>query len=310
MKLLLMGGTGWLGHHIALQLEKAGVPFTILTRGKKAEFKDVIDRVPTIIADKKDDAAMKEVFKTRYTHIIDTVPTLESIASVKKYATSCEHYIHCSSTGGYAPLPFVPCNETAFYKGFARGTGWDKKRIYDETVMEMYRKEGFPVTVIRPCYITGPGMLPLDNFGGRREDFIRDIVNEAVLDVPDDGQALLQPIHVYDLATSFVLSLTHPRSIGQIYNICLDYAFPLNRYLEITASVFGKKPVINYMKLADMQKKHAGKIDEIGLNFLSTHMCFDIVKACRDLDYKPHCSPEDAVEETALWAAETTGVKF
>lgn len=310
MKILLMGGTGWLGHHIARQLAKAGYEFTILTRGQKAQFKDVADEFPTIIADKKDEASMRDVFKTRYTHIIDTVPTVESITWVKKYAMGVEHYIHCSSTGGYAPLPFIPCNETAFYKGFARGTGWDKKRIYDEMVMEMYQKEGFPVTVIRPCYITGPGMLPLDNFGGRREDFIRDIVNEVPLDVPVDGQALLQPIHVYDLASSFVLALTHQRSIGQIYNICLDHALPLNQYLEVNAAVFGKKPVINYMSVEEMQKKHAGHIDEIGLRFVSTHMCFSIDKAIHDLDYRPHCTPEAAIEETALWAAEITGVKF
>lgn len=309
MKVLLMGGTGWLGHEIALQLAEAGVDFTILSRGEKREFVGEVDAFPMIYADKKDENAMREVFKTHYTHIIDTVPTVPSITNVHKYADNIEHYIHCSSTGGYAPLPFIPCNETAFYRGFAPNSGWDKKREYDRMVLDYFVNEGFPATVIRPCYITGPGMLPLDNLGGRRKDFIPDIWQGKTLDVPVDGQALLQPIHVQDLATSFLLALANPRvAIGQVYNICLEYALPLNRYLEVNASALGKKVTLNYMSVDDMLAKYHPDIDETGLRFLSTHMCFSIDKAIRDLGYQPHCTPEDAVAETALWAAKVTGL--
>jgi nucleoside-diphosphate-sugar epimerase len=52
-----------------------------------------------------------------------------------------------------------------------------------------------------------------------------------------------------------------------------------------------------------MLKKYAGNIHETGLRFLATHMCFTIEKAIRDLGYKPHCTPEEAIAETARWAA-------
>ena len=49
----------------------------------------------------------------------------------------------------------------------------------------------------------------------------------------------------------------------------------------------------------------------IGMRFLATHMCFSIDKARRDLGYQPHCSPEEAIEENARWAAEQrTGRRF
>ena len=177
--------------------------------------------------------------------------------------------------------------------------------------MQMFREQGFPATVIRPCYITGPGMLPMDNFGNRRTDFIADIIAEKTLDLPNDGKALLQPIHVRDLANSFYLSLVHPdSSIGQIYNICLSHAFSLNDYLTLTASVFNKKPVINYMSVDAMLQKYGSAINEIGLKFLAEHMCFAIDKAVRDLEYKPSCTTEEAVIETALWAAKKTNCKF
>ena len=311
MKILLFGGSGWLGHHIALNLASKNYDLTIVTRGKKQTFMNEITNLRTLTADKNDEDAMRRIFETPYTHVIDTVPTEKSIGLIHQYASRLQHYIHCSSTGGYAPLPFIPCNETAHYKGFAPGTGWDQKRIVDNQVMQLFREHGFPATVIRPCYITGPGMLPMDNLGGRRNDFIADIIAEKPLDLPNDGRALLHPIHVRDLANSFYLALTHPDAgIGQIYNICLSHAFSLNDYLALTASVFNRKPVINYMTVDAMLAKYGDKINATGLRFLAEHMCFSIDKAVRDLEYKPSCTPEDAVIETALWAAKTTNCKF
>ena len=181
----------------------------------------------------------------------------------------------------------------------------------DNLVMKLFRENGFPATVMRPCYITGSGKFPIDNLGDRRPEFIADIIAEKTLDLPNDGKALLQPIHVVDLANSFYLSLVHPdSSIGQIYNICLSHAFTLNDYLNLTASVFNKKPVINYMSVDDILKKYGNNVGERDLKFFAEHMCFSIEKAIRDLEYKPSHTPEEAVIETALWAAANTGCKF
>ena len=308
MKILVMGGTGWVGHHVATILAEQKYDVTILTRGKKSTFAAEVAGIPSIVADKTDESAMKQILETQYSVIIDTVPQEASIRIVQKHARNLKHYIHCSSTGGYAPLPFIPCDETAPYFGFNKGTGWNLKRIVDSLVMELFQKEGFPATVIRPCYITGIGMLPLDNLGGRRPEFIRDIIAEKPLDLPNDGLSLLQPIHAKELGRSFVLALQHPASIGQIYNITLDHALTLNRYLEVNAAVFNKKPVINYMPVPAMLEKYKDSIDKMGLEFLATHMCFTNAKARRDLEFKPAYTPEEAIEETALWVARTQGL--
>ena len=302
MKIIVFGGTGWLGHHVVLQLSEAGHEVTICSRGQKKLFLDEVAKVKMIRADKKDEAAVRDIFRTPYDAVIDSVPTLEAIANIHKYAVNLSRYIHCSSTGGYAPLPFIPCDETAPYGGFDKTSGWAAKAVYDNEVMRLFHEEGFPATVIRPCYITGPGMLPLDNQGGRRKDYIADILAEKTLDVPDNGLSLLQPVHVMDLAASFRLAMETHRSIGQIYNICLDHAVTLIRYHEITAAALGKKAHLNFIPLEEMLKKYADD-GETDLRFLATHMCFTIEKAVRDLGYKPHCTPEEAIAETARWAA-------
>ena len=166
MKVIIFGGSGWLGHNISKILAAAGMDITIVTRGQKKTFAGEIAGIKAIVADKNDETAMKEIFETRYTHVIDTVPSLTSLELIRKYGSAVRHYIHCSSTGGYTPLPFIPCDETAPYGGFNSGSGWDFKRKVDNMAMELFLNQGFPATVIRPCYITGIGMLPLDNLGG------------------------------------------------------------------------------------------------------------------------------------------------
>jgi len=304
MNVLCMGGTGWVGHHIVLELLKRNIEVTVLTRGRRQTFVDKVKGCRMIQADKEDEAAMREVFQTRYTHVIDTVPTCKTLECVAKFAMGLRQYIHCSSTGGYAPLPYVPCDENAPYGGFDPSTGWSRKRLVDAELMERFMKDGFPGTVLRPCYITGEGMLPLDNLGARRRDFIPDILAEKPILLPNDGQALLQPILVDELARAFVLAMEHPRSIGQVYNICLDHAVTLNRYVELNALALGKKANLVYLPVEDIIQHHPELVqDVIGLRFLATHMCFDIAKARRELDFHPRVTPEEAIELTAVWAA-------
>ena len=307
---MVFGGAGWIGHKIALQFAGAGHQVTICSRGGKKNFAAAVAHIEHFHTDKHSDIEMEKIFATRrYDIVVDSVPHENTIKGIFKYARGLKHYIHCSSTGGYAPLPFIPCNETAYYEGFD-GYWKTGKKAFDNLALELCNREGFPATVLRPCYISGPGMLPLDNLGGRRTDFISDIMKNVPLDVVNDGQALLQPIHPDDLARSFLLASQVPRKcIGQVYNICLERAVTLDRYLEITAGAFDTKPIINHMPICEMLKKHEGHINEIGLRFLSNHMCFDITKAREQLGYVPQHTTEETIEENALWAAETNNLK-
>lgn len=303
MKTLILGGTGWVGHHIARGYHDAGYDVTVASRGKKKDFiHDLPEGIKRVTLDKNNSSDMATLLENRFDVVVDTVPTEASIDLVHKYAQGLRRYIHCSSTGGYAPLKVVPGDETQPYGAFFKG-GWEKKRIVDEKVMMLFRKKGFPSAVIRPSYITGPGMLPLDNLGGRRKDFIKDILREAELELPNDGRALLQPVEVTDLARSFLLCVQTEASAGQIYNICLAKAVTLTRYIELTAAVLGKQAAIVHAPLEEMLVKYKSCANETGLRFLSEHMCFDIGKARTQLGYEPLFSTEGAIEQTARWAA-------
>lgn len=310
-KVIIFGGSGWLGHKIALDLAAHNYDVTVSFRGQKTVFLDKIKHLNTIIGNKREESFIKNIFENNsYDFVIDTAPHTESIEFIFKYAKNLQHYIHCSSTGGYAPLPFIPCDETAPYGGFEKNSGWAAKAEVDNLAMKLFKENKFPSTVIRPCYINGEdGLLPLDNLGGRRTDFIDDILSEKTIDLPDNGLALLQPIHIDDLAVSFRLALEHPASIGEIYNITLDHAVTITRYIELNAEALGKKAHINYIPLEEMCQKYAGVINDTWLRFFATHMYFSNEKAKRELEYKPTHTAEESIIANAIAAAKITDKK-
>ena len=304
MKVLVLGGTGWVGHETAKAFFKAGYDVTICSRGKKGRYKSEVSDIPSIKGDKNDTDQMKEILKAgQYEIVTDSVPTEASMDNIKKYATNLKQYIHCSSTGGYTPLQNIPGDETSPYEGF-HGSGWAKKKVIDELVIQWHQQEGFPGTVIRPSYIAGYGCLPLDNLGGRREDFIADIMAEKELELPDNGKSLLQPVLVRDLGRSFRLAAEHPQSLGEIYNICLKKAVTLNRYIELNAQAVAREAKIKYVPIEELLVKYGYNINPTGLRFLNDHMCFDISKAEDHLGFKPELTVEEVIFENAIWVVD------
>ena len=113
MKILILGGTGWVGHHCAIHFQRAGYQVTVGSRGKNQEFIAELPRdIERLSLDKTREPEMAAVFKTAYDIVVDTVPTEATIDLIVKYASRLKQYIHCSSTGGYAPLTFIPGDET------------------------------------------------------------------------------------------------------------------------------------------------------------------------------------------------------
>ena len=53
MKVIIFGGTGWLGHNISKLLASSGMDVTIVTRGRKQTFAGEVAGIKAIIADKK-----------------------------------------------------------------------------------------------------------------------------------------------------------------------------------------------------------------------------------------------------------------
>ena len=175
---LVIGGTGWVGHQIALAFDRAGYQVTICSRGMKSLFaKAIPKRFQRIVADKNQAADMDRVLAQHYQVVVDSVPGVVALKHLAKYPEKIGHYLHCSSTGGYTPMAHLPGDETMTYRG-----GGEKEAV-DTQALKVYQQVGLKTTVIRPPVILGPGALPVDNLGGRSMNFISDILNLSLIHI-------------------------------------------------------------------------------------------------------------------------------
>lgn len=298
MKVLVIGGTGWVGHNIALACSRYGFDTTVMSRNPDARFSKEVSFLPRITGDKTDRDFMYETLKQgNYDVVIDSVPTTEAIAILSEFNALYDRYIQCGSVGVYTPLQYIPADE-AHPVGLKEFDGFQGKVAADNAMFAACDAGILRGTVLRPSCITGPGKLPLDNIGGRRDDFISDILAGKPLDLLDGGNALLQIVHVRDLGRAFALAAANPDTVGMAYNICGENAVTVRKYCELNAEALGVEAKFESHSFDELIAKHGEDIRG-GLTFLAEHMCFDISLAVCDLGWEPEYSVPAAVAESA-----------
>lgn len=299
MNVLILGGTGWLGHQVARRFAAAGHRVVIASRGRKNAFTAAVSDLEMLTVDQNDPAALAAMLdRAECEIVVAVVPTRAAIEVLARYP-GLVHYLHCSSTGGYAPLPRIPGDETLPYRGYPHGGGWTQKAEVDGLALELHRRRGFPATVLRPCCILGPGMPPVDNFGGRDPGFVAALQAGREIELADGGLALIQPVWLTDLAAAFVAAAAcREAACGEVFNVTCDYSVTLARYCEIAAEALGQQAHIRAVPLAAMLEKYAGRCNEVGLRFLAEHMCFVNHKIRQRLAWHPEYSAEAAIAAT------------
>jgi len=303
MKALVIGGTGWVGHHIARRMVRRGHEVTVLCRGTKGRF-PAPPEARTIMADKNDAATFRRLLAgMEVDAVVDSVPSEACLGVIiGTVGERIRRYLHCSSTGVYPPLRYVPAAEEHPWRE-PTGINFMHKVKLDALALEAHGRSGFPATIIRPTNIMGPGMLPIDTLGGRDPDFLPDVAAGREIVLPNDGRALLQPVFVEDVAEAFALALERPESVGRIYNISCHNSVTLRVYLGIVASALGAEPKVSCLPVDEILSRFEGteKVSPNGLRFLCEHMCFDISRARKELGYEPTLSPEESTRKTIEW---------
>jgi len=102
VKVLIVGGTRFLGAAIASELCARGHQVTALHRGKTRG--DVPEQVEHILCDAHERAEVEPHLTRRFDAVVDTILTDSDLAWYLPLLQDCaERFIHCGSTGVYTP---------------------------------------------------------------------------------------------------------------------------------------------------------------------------------------------------------------
>ena len=237
LNLLFLGGTGVISAAAVARARSLGHRVTALTRGVSGQ-RQLPAGVEHLTADVRDPAAVRAALGNReFDAVADFLSfTAEHVAAaVELYRGRTGQYIYISSASAYAKPPSrLPVREsTPLCNPFWQ---YSRDKIAGEDVLvQAYREEGFPGTIVRPSHTYDASKVPL--IGGWT-DIHRMRAGLPVL-VHGDGTSLWTLTHSRDFATGFAGLLGHPAAVGESFTITSDEFLPWDAVYRTLAAAAG-----------------------------------------------------------------------
>jgi 2'-hydroxyisoflavone reductase len=243
MKILVIGGTQFIGRLLVAELLKAGHQVTVLHRKPKH---DLPKRVHNLQADRNDAASLKSALEgSRFEAVFDNVYDWErgtTAAQVEATVRLCgdhlERYVFMSSVGAYG-------DGLNHYEGDALAPDDHpnpyvrNKAMTERMLFRMHQKTGLPVTTFRPPFVYGPE----NPF--YREGFFWDRLRAGrAIILPGDGHRLMQFCYVKDLVAACVVALEKDQAAGEAFNIGNERPVTQVEMVRAMARAAGKKETL------------------------------------------------------------------
>jgi nucleoside-diphosphate-sugar epimerase len=273
MRVLIMGGTRFIGVYLTKMLVSQGHEVVLFNRGNKPA---PVEGVQQIHGDRTDPDQLKAklsgesfnaVFDNNGRELKDTQPLAEI------FKGRIQHFVYVSSAGVYLKSDQMPHVE---------GDPVDpKSRHKGKFETESYLSgHGLPFTSIRPVYIYGP-----QNYNDVEAWFFDRIVRDRPIPIPGHGQHITQMGHIYDLAKAMAAVLGKNQAVGQIYNISGDRYVTFDGLAKACALAVGKDP--DSLKLVHYDPKQFDFGKRKAFPLRPQHFFADIHKAMTDLHWQP-----------------------
>lgn len=215
MKLLVLGGTQFVGRALVARALEDGHEVTLFHRGRTND--DLFPEAEHVHGDR--DGGLGELAGRTFAACIDTSGYLPRVVhqSVELLRGDVDRYVYVSSVSVYADLS-APRDETAELltldddttEAITAETYGGLKALCERVVLDVY---GDHSVVVRPTYVVGP-----HDHTGRFTWWVRRGAAGGELVVPEGSAWRIQLIDVHDLARFLLLAATE-RSLSGAYNL-------------------------------------------------------------------------------------------
>ena len=320
MKVLITGGTGFIGGALVKRLLSQGSSVRVLVRDPGSDAAESLKR------------SGAEVFKGDITDLSSCTRAVEGIDLVFHCAgmlggwrksekelmdvnaggtlnmlragrnSGIKGFIHVSSCGIFGPLkdgeaarddhPYNPINI------------YEKTKVEAEELALSYATEGMSVAVIRPEFVYGPGgmhLLPLFR-----------AVNQGRFVLFGGGRSTLHPTYIDDVVDALLLAADNPRACGKAFNIAGERPVTVKEFVGCMAEAMGSPaPALNVpvplAKAAGFLLDHTwGLFAKPPLSlaqagYLSENRAFTCKRAADVLGYSPKVGLAESMGRSVAW---------
>ncbi|MCL6588804.1 MAG: SDR family oxidoreductase [Firmicutes bacterium] len=241
MKALFIGGTGVISEAVSRLAVERGIDLYLLNRGNRGLL--FPEGAKHIKGDIRDLASVSEVLgKYRFDVVINWIAyTPEHVqADLELFKGKTGQYIFISSCSIYQkPARNYLITETTPvgnpYWQYSRN-----KIACEELLLNEYRNNGFPVTIVRPSNTYGVSMIPSSlNSWGKPWTLIDRIRKGKKVVIHGDGTSLWVMTHNTDFAKGLLGLFGNKETLGEAFIITSDEALTWNMIYEALANAAG-----------------------------------------------------------------------
>ncbi len=224
MKVVVTGGTGFVGREIVRQLCAAGYSVRVVARGNHP----VEPGVEWIRGSVLEFVTLPTAFAGAQAviHLVGIISELGDQTFERVHTTGTSNAVNAARTAG------IP----RFLQMSALGTRPNAVARYHRSkweAEEIVRRSGLQWTIFRPGLIYGPG-------GGFMNLLTQISRWSPVLPVLGPGTSQMQPVAVEDVAQCFVTALDSSAALGKTFDVCGPETFRFTELLELILAALGR----------------------------------------------------------------------
>jgi nucleoside-diphosphate-sugar epimerase len=243
MKILFIGGTGIISTASTALAAKRGLDLTLLSRGQHESHLPA--GVKTLIADVNDPVLLHKLEHESFDAVVDWIAftPADIERDLKLFRGRTRQFVFISSTSAYQKpqTHYLMTESTPLANPY-----WDYSRnkiACEERLMQAYRDEGFPVTIVRPSLTYGETLIPLVlNSWQQSYTAVDRMIRGQKLIVPGDGSSLWVVTHNTDFAKGLIGLLGHQQAIGHAFHITSDEVLTWDQLFRIVGAAVGVEP--------------------------------------------------------------------
>ena len=238
MKVLFIGGTGVISSACSELAAQRGIDLYLLNRGRTN--RSVPEGAKSLRGDINDPSIADLLVDHTWDAVVEWIAyTPEHIQrDIDLFRGRTGQYLFISSASVYQTPPArLPVTESTLldnpYWGYSRA-----KIACEDLLVQAYRDEKFPMTIVRPSHTYDCTKIPL--FGGYTA--IHRIIQGKKVLVYGDGTSLWTLTHHKDFAKGFVPLLGHAGAIGEAFHITSAEWLSWNQIFVIVGQALGVEP--------------------------------------------------------------------
>ncbi|KYK34004.1 MAG: hypothetical protein AYK22_00795 [Thermoplasmatales archaeon SG8-52-3] len=314
MNCLVTGSTGFIGSAIIKRLVKEGYKVKAIYHNKKPEFFE--KKIEYIQCDLTKPSDLKKIPGN-----IDVV--IHCAALVKDYGSRDLFYkINVEGTKNlvnacekYNLKRFIFISHMGYEQEKRFGYYNITKKLAEKYLLEKFKKEKFPVVIIIPGNVYGPGattwvLRPIESIKKNRVALI------------NKGNGIFLHTYIENLLDPMIKAITEPKAIGQIIDINDgDYSITWGKYLNDLAKIIGKRPIernfsrrqgliiAKFMIFLNKITNFKPWVTPLAVSIFSNDKIIDIKKAEKILKYKPKIDYNQGMKKVKEWLEQEGHIK-